>query len=105
MVKSTVADDLAAIARIDAVPKILEVVCRTTGLGYLTMMRDKPFFWEEFIVPKFLKQADNQLTAAAGRPIEWHFAEKEVADYVRDRFATEKLPITVIYTPLSESRP
>jgi signal transduction histidine kinase len=34
-----VANDLAAIAKIDAVPKILEVVCRTTGLGFSAVAR------------------------------------------------------------------
>ena len=33
------ADDLAAVARIDVVPTILEVVCRTTGLGFAAVAR------------------------------------------------------------------
>lgn len=33
------ADDLLAVARIDAVPRILEVVCRTTGLGFAAVAR------------------------------------------------------------------
>jgi hypothetical protein len=36
--------------------------------------------------------------AASGRNVEWHFAEEEVADYFRPRWA--KYPnIVVIYTP------
>lgn len=35
----TFADDLAAIARIDAVPMILDVVCRTTGMGFAAVAR------------------------------------------------------------------
>jgi hypothetical protein len=31
--------DVAAIARIDAVPTILEVVCRTTGMGFAAVAR------------------------------------------------------------------
>ena len=31
--------DVAAISRIDAVPTILEVVCRTTGMGFAAMAR------------------------------------------------------------------
>ena len=31
--------DVAAIARIDAVPKILEVVCRMTGMGFAAVAR------------------------------------------------------------------
>ena len=32
-------DDIAAIARIDAVPRILDVVCRTTGMGFAAVAR------------------------------------------------------------------
>ena len=35
----SLAGDLAAIARIDAVPKILEVVCRMTGMGFAAVAR------------------------------------------------------------------
>ncbi len=35
----TFADDLAAIARIDVVPMILDVVCRTTGMGFAAVAR------------------------------------------------------------------
>ena len=34
-----VQDDIAAIARIEAVPKILEVVSRTTGVGFAAVAR------------------------------------------------------------------
>jgi signal transduction histidine kinase len=37
--KDDLADDLAAIVKIDAVPTILEVVCRTTGLGFSAVAR------------------------------------------------------------------
>ena len=37
--KDSLADDLAAVTRIDAVPTILEVVCRTTGLGFSAVAR------------------------------------------------------------------
>jgi signal transduction histidine kinase len=37
--KDNLADDLAVVARIDAVPTILEVVCRTTGLGFSAVAR------------------------------------------------------------------
>jgi signal transduction histidine kinase len=35
----TLAKDVAAVARIDAVPKILEVVCRMTGMGFAAVAR------------------------------------------------------------------
>jgi len=38
-VRKSFADDLAAVAKIDAVPAILEVVCRTTGLGFAAVAR------------------------------------------------------------------
>ena len=37
--KDSVADDVAAVGKIDAVPTILEVVCRTTGLGFSAVAR------------------------------------------------------------------
>ncbi len=37
--ENSFADDLAAIAKIDAVPLILEVVCRVTGLGFAAVAR------------------------------------------------------------------
>ena len=37
--KDSLADDLAAVTRIGAVPTILEVVCRTTGLGFAAVAR------------------------------------------------------------------
>lgn len=35
----SIKDDIAAIQRIDAVPRILEVVCRTTGIGFAAVAR------------------------------------------------------------------
>jgi len=39
MSKDHLAEDLEAVSRIDAVPKILEVVCRTTGMGFAAVAR------------------------------------------------------------------
>jgi signal transduction histidine kinase len=39
VLKDLFAEDLSAIARIDAVPMILEVVCRTTGMGFAAVAR------------------------------------------------------------------
>jgi signal transduction histidine kinase len=38
-VKDSVADDLAAVGKIESVPMILEVVCRTTGMGFSAVAR------------------------------------------------------------------
>ncbi|HZU91312.1 MAG TPA: hypothetical protein VE993_18815 [Stellaceae bacterium] len=51
------------------------------------------------IQEKILRQAKAQVQAAQGRPIEWHFAEREVADHVRVLFGEAGIPIAVIYTP------
>lgn len=37
--ENAIADDLAAVAQIDAVPTILDVVCRTTGMGFAAVAR------------------------------------------------------------------
>jgi signal transduction histidine kinase len=39
------AADIDAIARIDAVPRILEVVCRSTGMGFAAIARDTDDRW------------------------------------------------------------
>jgi hypothetical protein len=39
------AQDIAAVARIDAVPKILEVVCRSTGMGFAAVARVTQSRW------------------------------------------------------------
>ena len=36
---TTIADDIAAIGRLDVIPKILEVACRTTGMGFAAVAR------------------------------------------------------------------
>lgn len=38
-VETSFADDIAAVGQIDAVPKILELLCRTTGLGFTAVAR------------------------------------------------------------------
>ncbi|MBA3766163.1 MAG: GAF domain-containing sensor histidine kinase [Acidobacteria bacterium] len=43
--KNTFEDDLDAISKIDAIPKILEVVCRTTGLGFAAVARVTEHRW------------------------------------------------------------
>lgn len=79
------------------------IMIEAKSTGYADMLEDwrekgrvipwKPVEWE------MLDQAERQLEAAGGRPIEWHFAEKEVTDYIRELFARERPGITVVYTP------
>lgn len=79
------------------------IMIEAKSTGYADMLEDwrengRLFPWKG-VELKMLNQAESQLEAAGGRPIEWHFAEKEVADYVRELFARERPGITVIYTP------
>lgn len=73
------------------------------GDGYLEMLlkgsNNMPWIG---VQEKLLKQADAQIGAARGRPIEWYFKAQPVADYVRDLFERRDLPITVIYAPQPE---
>ncbi len=44
-VESSLAEDVAAVARIGAVPMILDVVCRTTGMGFSAVARVTEQHW------------------------------------------------------------
>jgi hypothetical protein len=48
-----------------------------------------------------VKQAQRQQAVAGGYPIQWHFAERSVADFVRSLFARNGLAddVSVIFTP------
>ncbi len=41
----TIAKDIATVGNIDVVPKILEVICRTTGMGFAAVARVTPDRW------------------------------------------------------------
>jgi hypothetical protein len=70
------------------------------GPGYQKIMEDphKGFIWNG-IVNDFLDQGENQDRAAGGRALEWHFAEKPVADKVREIFKAKGINARVIFTP------
>ncbi len=70
------------------------------GPGYLSMLEKRSDMPWRGVQNKFLKQANDQIGAAAGRPIEWYIAEKPVADYVSLLFALRDIPITVRYMPV-----
>jgi hypothetical protein len=71
------------------------------GQGYAWALRGSDAWMDNYKgVDGIMDQAAKQSEAAAGRAIEWHFAEQPVADYFRRAFAKEGLSnITVIYTP------
>ncbi|GGF32770.1 hypothetical protein GCM10011611_43690 [Aliidongia dinghuensis] len=67
------------------------------GPGYEAMM---DLFWWDDTVKDFDELAIRELDNAGGRRVEWHFAEKRVADFMRAHFADLNLTnIDVIYTP------
>jgi hypothetical protein len=78
------------------------VLLEAKGPGYrelLKKMYGQPWFEG---MDKMLRQAKSQLEASRGVPVEWHFAEREVADVVRKLFLRENLDsIQVIHTPVA----
>lgn len=48
---------------------------------------------------QMLYQVRRQMAAAGDRPIEWHFAEKEVADNIRTFLEKNDVYVKVVYTP------
>jgi hypothetical protein len=60
--------------------------------------RDK--LWP-FMEGKMMRQAASQVEVAMalGWNLEWHFADKEVADYMQAKFAERGYPIKVVHTP------
>ncbi len=78
----------------------LGVLLETKGPGYARFLKDGSFRAWFRGADGMLEQARKQFSAAKGTPIQWHFAEREVADAVRDLFRNEGLgPIKVVYTP------
>ena len=77
-----------------------DVLLEIKGPGYqklLKKMHGKPWFEG---IEEMLDQAQRQFEAAKGVPIEWHFAEREVANLMRKLFKGEEFSeIKVIHTP------
>jgi hypothetical protein len=71
------------------------------GPGYAEHLEGGyPAVWKGF-EDKINRQVELQSrsAAASGRNVEWHFAEKEVADYFRPIWANKYPNVIVIYTP------
>ena len=77
------------------------------GQGYLWAMQSDGSFRRFYTgIEKLMDQADRQVRAAGGRSIEWYFAEKQVADYMREALAETHPTIKVIWQPpLSDRTP
>jgi hypothetical protein len=76
------------------------VMIEAKGTGYAAILADgeTSFVWRR-VEEKMVRQANAQIQAAQGRPIEWYFAERTVADYMTKVFANNGLSITIIYMP------
>src|SRR5579883_829033 len=71
------------------------------GPNYLWMLlRSEEWFRTKGPYDEIMKQAKVQSDVAGWRLVEWHFAEKPVADYFRREFAAKSLMnIRVVYEP------
>ena len=90
----------------DGEPVYFDDCQRTTGIlieakgkAYFDLLYNKGPFMEAMTLEGLLDQAESQTEAAKGRPIEWHFAEKGAADYMRPILAQRYPGITAIFTP------
>ncbi len=75
------------------------VLIEAKGMGYANALRNPNSLRAYYILKRFEKQSARQIEAAQGRPIEWHFAEEDAADFVRAWFARDRPQIAVVYTP------
>jgi hypothetical protein len=75
------------------------------GTGYAEPIGRKDPFMRDIFRDQWIGQAERQVAASQGRPIEWHFAEPAAAEYARKLFAgkTNLRNIRVIDTPWSEN--
>ena len=53
-------------------------------------------------VKGLVAQAERQLKAANGAPIEWHCQEKEVIKCLQEIFRSKGIDIRLIYAPLTK---
>lgn len=76
------------------------VLLDAKGLGYARFVKDGQFrsWWRG--AGGFVEQAQRQLQAAGGTPIQWHFAEKAAANATRGLFQSRGIGgVEVIFTP------
>src|SRR5262249_26641544 len=62
----------------------------------------KPWIWFE---ARMMRQAASQVEAVEGSDwnLEWHFADEQVANYMREKFEEKGYRIRVFYTPPPQS--
>ncbi|MCY1019924.1 Tox-REase-5 domain-containing protein [Pyxidicoccus sp. MSG2] len=77
------------------------VLLETKGPGYAKFLKNGSFRSWFRGADGMLQQAERQFKAAMGTPIEWHFAEREVADAVRAMLRESELgDIQVVVSPV-----
>ncbi len=90
---------MATLVYFDDCQRTTGILIEAKGKGYLDLLHEGGFLWSR-LLGRMFKQSErpDARIPAQGRPIEWHFAEKEVADYIRPIFAQRYPGIVVIYT-------
>jgi hypothetical protein len=76
------------------------ILIEAKGTGYAEPIARKNSFMRDIFGVTWKAQAERQVEASGGRPIEWHFAE-----YARELFKDDPAleNVTVVYTPWSEN--
>ncbi len=69
------------------------------GPNYAWMVREGEFRQGFNVRTEAVRQAQRQLDAADGVPVQWHVAEPEAAQAFRNLFADAGLDIEVIHVP------
>lgn len=76
------------------------ILLAAKGPGYATFVRNGSFKPFSDGAEKLVTQARRQVAAAAGVPIQWHFAEEAAANATRALFLRrETSGIQVLFTP------
>jgi len=71
--------------------------------GYASFMNKNTRKWHKWFTGQdpLKAQAERQIKAAQGMPIEWHFENKQIRDLVAKTLSEKYKEITCIYTPLN----
>ena len=69
------------------------------GPGYAAHLLTNDFVWRESMADEVYQQAIRQVRSKGDRSLTWFIEEKLLADYLKNRFDSRKLPIRVIWLP------
>jgi hypothetical protein len=77
------------------------ILLEAKGHGYKSFVKGGEFrTWFKKGHDALLAQARRQFEAARGVPIQWHVAEKEFADVLRQSFRDKGIGVSVIFSPI-----